>query len=49
VGQNIAGLVQDLAEWQRHEPQMRVESIPLPGGQRSQEVILLWIVGVEHE
>src|ERR1700694_858095 len=49
VAQDIAGLVQNLPERHRDEPQMRVESIALRGCQRSQQVILLWIVGVEHE
>jgi hypothetical protein len=45
VAQEIAGLVQDLAERQRHEPQVRVQSFAFRRGQRSQQVVLLRIVG----
>src|ERR1700686_5587028 len=45
VAQDIAGLVQNLPERHRDEPQMRVESSLLRGRQRSQQVILLRKVG----
>ena len=44
VAQPVAGLIQDLAERHRDEPQVRVKSLPLGGRQRGQQVILLRIV-----
>ncbi len=42
--QDIAGLVQNLAEWHRDQPQVRENALSLRHRQRSQQMILLWIV-----
>ena len=48
VAQDIAWLVQDLPERQRDEPEVRVQSFAFRRGQRSQQVVLLRIVGAGH-
>ena len=48
--QHIPGFVQDLAQRQRHEFQLRIEALPLSGRKRCQEVILLGILhAIWHE
>jgi len=48
VSQLIAGLVDDLSEWQRNQFQMRIQAIRLKAREGGQKIVLAWAVSSRH-
>jgi len=48
VPHSCAGFVQDFTEWQRNEFQVRNQTFEVHGGQRGEQVVLIWAVNGWH-